>query len=302
MKIYFINSKQPNCGVYQYGIRVWSCLKNSNLDVEYFEIENKQEFLNLNFSNVSLIFINYIYAENGPFSWYDEQIINHIRNNIKIKTVAIRHTNMDISNFDYVVDQNPNLGFPRPLYPFNLSKNKPKNDVLNIGSFGFANIYKGFDDVVKLVNSQLDNAKINLHITNAHYGDINGTVQQNIIDQLRQINLKPGIELNITTNFINNDELLNFTFNNDIVLFGYRFGDFPSSVPDYPISTNTPIGVTNVGMFQHLYDENIDIHKKSIKDILQYNIDNKYVENLREKWSQENFIKKFKLALTKIKL
>jgi hypothetical protein len=302
MKIYFINSKKLNCGVYQYGFRVWNCLKNSDLNIHYFEIENKQEFLNLDFSDVNLICVNYIYAENGPFYWYDNEIISYIKNVLKIKTLAIRHTNMDLSAFDYVVDQNPDTGFPRPLYSYDISKNKPKNNVLNIGSFGFANIYKGFDDIVNLVNSQLDSAKINLHITNAHYGDANGSIQQNIIQQLKQINLKPGIELNITTNFISNEELLDFTFNNDIVLFGYRFGDFPSSVPDYPISTNTPIGITNVGMFQHLYNENLDIHKKSIKDILQFNIENKYVETLREKWSQENFIKKFKLALTKINL
>lgn len=302
MKIYFINSKKPNCGVYQYGVRIWNSLKDSDLDIQYFEIENKQDFLDLNFSNVDLIFINYIYAQNGPFEWYDGEIISHIENVLKIKTVAIRHTNMDISAFDYIIDQNPNTGFPRPLYSFDLLKDKPKNNILNIGSFGFANIYKGFDDVVNLVNAQLESAKINLHITNAHYGDANGDVQQNIIHQLKQIRLKPGIELNITTNFISNEELLDFTFKNDIVLFGYRFGDFPSSVPDYPISTNTPIGITNVGMFQHIYDENIDIHKKPIMDILKYNIENKYVETLREKWSKENFIKKFKLALSKIKL
>ena len=47
MKIYFINSKQPNCGVYQYGRRMWDAIQHSDLDISYFEITTLEEFMKL---------------------------------------------------------------------------------------------------------------------------------------------------------------------------------------------------------------------------------------------------------------
>jgi hypothetical protein len=76
--------------------------------------------------------------------------------------------------------------------------------------------------------------------------------------------------------------------------FAYRYGRDISGVPDYVISTNTPLAITNVGMFNPVYDPNIDMALHTLPEILEFNKSTNYVEKLREEWSQENLIDTFK--------
>lgn len=290
MKIIFINSKKENCGVYQYGLRLWENIKYSNIDIKYYEIEDLSEFMSLDFENVDILFFNFIQAgPQGPLGWYNNDIVNYVKSSLKIKTVTIKHTDSSYSiPFDFYLDQNPSNGIPRPIYNYDITKERQVNEIPNICSFGFAFDNKGFSDVVRKVNEQYDKASINLHITNAHYGDENGSIQRRIIDNIMNIKLNEGVKLNITTNFMSNTDILNFTRNNDIVILGYTSGNGISSLPDFPISTNTPIGVTNINMFRHIYDSNIDIDLHTIPKILEFNKSSRYIESLNKKWSQKS--------------
>lgn len=293
MKIYFINSKKKNCGVYQYGLRIWDSIKNSNLDIKYYEIETIEEFTKLDFYDIDIIFFNWIEGGiTGPFGWYNHEVAIELKNKFSITTATVMHTpDFSTATFDYYVDQDTNKsGFIRPLYEYDISKPKPKNKILNIGSFGFAGDHKGFDDIVKMVNDQYDEAVINLHITNAYYGDVEGVHQHRIIDTIKNIERKPGIELNITTDFLTNDQILDFVYRNDIIILAYKGSRDISGVPDYVISANTPIAVSNAGSFSHIYNENIDISLHKIPEILEYNNKSKYVESLRKDWSRENMV------------
>jgi hypothetical protein len=296
MKVYFINSKKKNCGVYQYGLRIWDSIKDSNLDIQYFEIENIEDFNKLDFNGIDIIFFNWIEGgSEGPFGWYNYTVALELKAKYNITTVTVMHT-PDFSStvFDYYIDQNTvNSGFIRPLYNYDISKLKPKNDIINIGSFGFAGDHKGFDDIVMMVNNQYNEAQINLHITNAYYGDAKGTNQHKIIDKIKAIERKPGIKLNITSDFLTNEEVLDFVYKNDIIILGYKGVRDISSLPDYAISTNTPLGVTNVGSFNHVYKEDIDISLHTIDEILNFNLKNDYVGSLRKEWSRENMISCF---------
>ena len=296
MKIYFINSSKKNCGVYQYGLRFWESVKDSDLDIEYFEIENIEQFNKLDFNGVDILFFNWIEGGyQGPFGWYTRDIAIKLKAKYNITTATVVHTrDLSTSFFDYYIDQNPvNNGIVRPLYNYDISKPKIKNDIINIGSFGFAGDHKGFDDIVKMVNEQYNQAQINLHITNAYYGDADGAHQHNIIDKIQEIERKPGIKLNITSNFLTNEEMLDFVYKNDIIILAYKGTIDTSSIPDYVISTNTPIGVTNIGSFNHVYKEDIDIALHTIDEILNFNLKNDYVASLRKEWSRENMISRF---------
>ena len=59
------------------------------------------------------------------------------------------------------------------------------------------------EDIVNMVNDQFDEAVINLLITSAHYGDVNNTERDRIIANIKQIELKSGIQLNIHKEFMN---------------------------------------------------------------------------------------------------
>lgn len=303
MKIYFINSKKENCGVYQYGLRIWDSVKNSKLNIEYHEISNLKEFSSLDLSNVDIIFFNWIEGGPiGPFGWYNHNVALELKTKYNIITVTVMHTpDFTTATFDYYIEQDTTKsGFIRPLYEYDITKPKLKNDVTTIGSFGFAGDHKGFDDIVRLVNDQYDNAVINLHITNAYYGDAEGIHQHRIIDSIRSIPLKEGIKLNITSKFLSNSEMLDFVYSNDIILLGYKGTRDISSMPDYAISTGTPIGVTSVGSFSHIYKDEIDINKHSIKEILDFNLSTNYIKSLREDWSRENMVLCFENLMNSI--
>ena len=303
MIVYFINSKKENCGVYQYGLRIWDSLKDSNLNIKYFEIETRNEFDQLELSDVDILFFNWIEGgATGPFGWYDFELVTKLKKLYRLKTVTIMHTpDFHTASFDYYIDQDPNnTGFTRPLYTFDITKQKPKHDKLHICSFGFAGDHKGFDDIVRKVNNEFEDAVINLHITNAHYGDQDKSGQTRIINAIQSIPRKPGIELNITTNFRSNDEILDFIHENDILLLAYRHGKDISGVPDYAISANTPFGVTNIGQFRHVYNENIDINLQTIQSILDYHSTTNLLEQFQTEWSRENLIKTFEYLVKAI--
>jgi tetrameric-type glycyl-tRNA synthetase alpha subunit len=82
MKIYFINSRRENCGVYQYGLRIWDALKESKLDVTYHEIETTEQFYKLDLNSVDILFFNWIEGgAEGPFGWYQHPTVMDIKNN-----------------------------------------------------------------------------------------------------------------------------------------------------------------------------------------------------------------------------
>lgn len=303
MKIYFINSKEKQCGGYQYGLRFWEAIKDTKLDIQYFEIENIDDFLSLDFSKVDILFFNWIEGgETGPFAWFTHPIADYLKKK-KITTITIQHTEICFTTrFDYFISQNPvRNGFPRPLYNFDLSSPKPKNEITNICTFGFASHQKKFDKVVELVNSQFDKAKINMHLTNAFYGDRTGEQLDSLLKVLNSIPRKPGIELNITTNFLSNSELLNFIRKNDLVIMAYELQPINSSTVDYILSTDTPIAITSAGAFSHVYTEEIDIDKHKLQDILDFNLRTNYTQQFRETWSSENLRKFFEESINKIK-
>lgn len=300
MKIYFINSKQPECGVYQYGLRYWDAIKNTNLNVEYVEISTEQEFLSLDFSDVHVVFFNWIEGgSTGPFGWLNHDLTQNLRDR-NITTISVLHTNNCFSTtFDNFVDQNPfRSGMPRPLYAFDTSKEKPNNKIINIGSFGFAGPHKNFPEIVRLVNEQFESAQININVTNAFYGDVDKTVLNQVLEDIHAVPRKPGIELNVTTDFLSNEELLDFVHNNDLIVFAYDYVGDIASVVDYVISTETPIAVTSISSFSHVYTEQIDIHKHSLRDILDFNLKTSYIKQFKSKWSNQKLQQYFERIMT----
>lgn len=301
MKTYFINSTKENCGVYQLGLRVWDIVKHTKLDIEYKEIGSKEEFLDLDFQSVDLLFFNWIEGgATGPFGWYNHDMIQYLKSEYDIKTATIIHTfDFNTATFDFCIDQDPHDGgLTRPLYEF--SKPKIKNEIPTLCSFGLAFEHKGFDDVVHKVNAEFDNAVLNLHITNAHYGDASGTLRDSIVQSLKAIPLKPGITLNITTDFKSNEDLLDFVNSADMLVLGYRRGTDISSVPDYAISTETPIALTDIGQFRHIYKSEIDINKNSLPEILEFYKNQDYISQLKQQWSREVLLRTFEQFVTEV--
>ena len=121
-----------------------------------------------------------------------------------------------------------------------------------------------------------------------------------IIKDILSIPRKEKIKLNLTTDFMNNEELLQFVSKNDLLVFAYRNVGNISSVVDYAISVGNPIAVTNITSFRHIYTKEIDIDLYTLKDILTYNKNSEHILKFKEQWSSKNLLTNFENLLNKI--
>jgi hypothetical protein len=187
-----------------------------------------------------------------------------------------------------VVPKNRSVLMPRPL--LNYSGDYPKNDIVTIGSFGFAFWNKGFHTLVDIVNNTFDKAIINLHLTQSYYGYPLGDMLIRVTKECERLNTNPNVKLNITHDFKDDTALLKFLAGNDINVFIYGDnGEGLSGVPDYALSVKRPIGISDCDMFRHFRKDEIRIDTRSIQEILEQGT--KPLEEFYDKWSTENFVK-----------
>jgi len=315
MNVIFLNHKIHNCGVYQYGLRLYNILYKSN-DITYIykEIDSYDEYKNFIFDNSkNLIKIIFNY-HSCTMPWLNSE---NIYKHNKIKNIGIIHESRG-HFFDIICDIVPNqdetpkkFSIPRPIYEnidniiFNKDNliseevnsfiNAYTNDNIPIfGSFGFGFDNKGFDKIITLINNNYERAIIKLIIPIAHF-DPNNKEQtiNNIRNKLINIHKKKEIILMISHTFFSNENILRFLKSNtmNIFLYDYMNGRSISSVIDYALSVKKPLGISDSCMFRNIYHDSICLYKTSIKDCLENSVN--YCEKFLIEYSHENLIKKF---------
>jgi len=166
------------------------------------------------------------------------------------------------------------------------------NQKINIGSFGFATIGKGFTNIIEKVQEEFDEAVINLNISFAKFGDESGENARRIADIAQKTLRKNDIELNISHEHLTSEEILKFLSKNDLNVFLYEHQDNRgiSSATDWAIAVKRPLAITKSSMFRHLFDcyPSICIEDNSLKTILGNGV--KHLERLCEEWSPENLL------------
>lgn len=291
--VLILNHKIRNCGVYQSGRRIYDLVADSTkVNFVYREVESLIEF-NIAIDKLKADSILYNWHQ-GTMQWLTETLVKNSSN----KSYFYFHTQPISKNIgtylffgDYALDKNilPKermILMPRPLLSY--TGEYRNNSIINIGSFGFAFFQKGFHTLVKLVNSTFDTAVINLHIPQSHFGDPFGKQLKEVVTECKKLNTNPNVQLNITHNFRDDNDILEFLANNDINVFMYTDnGEGLSGVPDYALSVKRPIAVSDCTMFRHFAKDEIRIDKHSIQDIL--NQGTKPLEEYYKKWSIENF-------------
>lgn len=297
--ILFLNHKQKQCGVYQYGYRSAMILKKSRkYNFIYCEIENETELVqSIEAHNPSAIIYNYVSATMG---WLNKDILLNFKN---IPHYGIYHEGNEHLNgaFDkYIiidstfVDSDKRYSIPRPLFEGYQTTNIIPS-IPTIGSFGFGFHNKGFENLVKLVNKEFDEAIIRLHIPSAFYGDASGDIYKSIAYACQSHITKPGINLSITHDFLTDHQVLEFLSGNTVNAFLYdnMVGRGLSSVIDYALSVRRPIAITNSYMFRHISNANpsICIEKVSLHEIM--NRSGEELNQYRDIYSNEKFIAKY---------
>jgi hypothetical protein len=291
MLILFLNHKSHQCGVYQYGVRLYDILsRTQNIQYIYREVNSLDEYNSCinERPDYYAIFYNYHFI---TMPWLN---INTIQK--RIKNIGLQHDLDEYNMFEVIIrldvtlQEEPNkYNILRPLFentqiilnnyqPLNLRLlnfiNYHDDGIPTIGSFGFGGHHKAFDKVVELVNNQYDKAVIKLLIPSADFGP----KHEDIINLVRYIYskiTKPGIKLLTFHEFVKNEDILLFLSRNTINLFLYdtsspHFSKAGlSSVIDYAISVKKPFGISNSNMFRHVYSDNICAYKTSINEIIK---------------------------------
>lgn len=292
-KVLFLNHTQTHCGVYSFGKRLFDLAsKSKTTEYVYRELETKEEY-NRFLKEVAPEFIVYNWYP-ITMSWLTEDMIISNKNT---KHYFIFHDGYMRQNFDKylfsgAIGKDINLPsekvvvLPRPLLKY--SGAYPENKLPTIGSFGFGGWQKGFPDIAKYVAESFDKAIINILMPFAYFGDKDGIETKKIAERCHELNIYPGIELNIKHDFCSDEEVLTFLAGNDLNIFLYVSSNQGlSSVLDFAVSVKRPIALRNDPMFKHLYKDEICVDNFTIKEILEKGITP--LQEYYDKWNIDNF-------------
>ncbi len=309
MNIFVVNHSVENCGVYQYGKRVGSILEKSNNNkFIYLEIDTENEFReNLKKYSPEIIIYNYL---SGTMPWMNESIAKELRSKNIRQLLLVHNVNYD-TFFDYYLHQDPdyptddiNFSICRPLFEYHPQKIVSNSDVLKIGSFGFGFRVKYFDEICRVVNEQFYGRKveINLHLTHSHFCQNSNDIQAIKHECLSRLT-NSNIKLNMTHQFLSDDEMLDFLYENDLNIFFYQ--DYPSyngisSTIDYALSVKKPIAICKSRMFSHIMNvrPSICVEDNYLIDI----INNGFapLESKYESWTNNKFIDRIESIISEI--
>lgn len=308
-KILFISRKAERCGVADYGRRVNAALQKSELfETHWAEIETPEEYGEwYNKIMPDLVLYNY-YPIILPFIT-DEFLapIRHIPHVTVYHEVGLYFTPNGMIDIDSTQTDKPENNYfasPRPLFENIELKDFPPNEVPTIGSFGFGFPDKNFPKIAELVCSQFHKAKIRLNTPFATFGDAEGDRAKAEVEKMRQIIANSGkdIELEVTHDFLEHIDLLNFLKQNDINVFLYdphQTRSLSGSI-DYALSVRKPIGISRSWMFRHInwVTPSIYVDERPLKDIIADGIEP--LKPIYEKHSNKALLEKYEYALTKI--
>jgi SAM-dependent methyltransferase len=334
-RILFVSHKKAQCGVYEFGKSISDVLQHSKryqfVRVECSSFEQLSDAIAGN--SPSAIIYNY-YPSVLP--WIVGHIVSQVYisniNSIKIPQIGIIHeitqniadsaTNyrnrillcniLQLSNslFDFYIGPDPTLllrnlivyktGRLIPVYQNNFPV--PSSPV--IGSFGFGTPKKGFENIVKLVQQEFDEATIRFNIPAADFGDSNGLHAREIVQRCKALITKPGIRLIVTHDYLDEKGMLDFLAQNTINVFLYEHDADSvrglSSAVDNAMAVQRPLAISNGIMFRHLFDVNpsICVAKNSLKTIIQNGF--APLQKYYNQWNAENLLWEYERILDSI--
>jgi hypothetical protein len=309
--VLIVNHKEKACGVHQYGEDIYNSLAKSKYTFKYAECSNEEELKRAvdQYHPRAILYNFYPYT----MSWLCKDITTHYANLMQfgifheVTNEAADRLNGEL--FDYWLCPDPTLKTnnhyaikTKRLIPHYINHFK-EPELPTIGSFGFGYRDKGFEQIVRVVNDEFDEAIINLHIPRS---DVVGTKIWSrdhpywLERKLRKM-VKKGITLNITTNFMNKQELLDFLAKNTTNCFFYDVKKYKgiSSVIDSALAVHRPIAVTKCGMFRHLFSEtSIFIEDNTLKSIIKRG--KTPLLKFYAEWSEKQFILNYERILDQV--
>jgi len=294
----FINHQTQRCGVYQMGSRIGMTLYNAGI-ASYLETwDLGTAILRAQLQQPRVIIYNW---HPSTMPWASE-MVKRFRD---AKHVGLVHE---------IAPDSPAAGahlFPYrmvcdPTFPadgrtvFKSVRHVPRNqysppstnDVVTIGSFGFAVGGKMFATVVHAVGAEFPGARVRLRIPSAHYGDDAGSLARSASESARRVTIG-GVYVEVEHDFLDEDQLVSWLASNDMNVFFYdpNGGRGVASVIDYAIAARRPIAINDSQMFRHVKEALGCYPDRSLSDSLG---SASAVEALYQQWSPERLVQDYR--------
>ena len=173
--------------------------------------------------------------------------------------------------------------FPRPLEHQDIKPYISKAFPV-IGSFGLLGSGKGFPEIVEAVGKEFDHAVIRFNFAPATHAlyDVDA-----VLSECRK-KLKPGIELNITNNFMSKKELIAWLSKNTLNVFLYT-RDMPglAATTDQAIASGRPLAISRNDTFRHILPYVTPYPERSLKESIR--VSTKEIYRMQTDWSMKAF-------------
>jgi hypothetical protein len=304
--VLFVSHKPSMCGIYQFGLRIITALKESKkYQFIYAECGSMSEYLAAiaEYQPVAKI-VNY-HPETMP--WFNKSAPRIW------PTIGIMHEcsqsmadHPQTHNFDFHIAPDPTLVirnkmvFKTGRLVERYNNLQPEPTTPTIGSFGFSLGGKNFERIISAVQNSFDHAIIRLNLPPATFGDSEGSISRMVAEKCTGLITKPGISIEIGYSYLDDHQLLEFLAKNSINAFLYD--NMPqrgiSSVIDYALAVSRPIAITKSNMFRHILSDSISIENSNLSDILKRGFSP--LSHFKECWTPENIVIDYDTIITNI--
>jgi len=277
-----VSHKGEHCGVYQYGRNLFDVLtKDQTINWSYVECAGFEELKTaVHDAKPDVILFNH---HPSTMNWLTTAPMSELGATL---FGVLHQVTQEIADgasvvpFDFLicldptlVPRNPGLLRAPRFLPAPPAKSPQPPEVFTIGSFGFATPGKGFDRLCGLVNDQFDRAVIRINLPRH---DDPGIVPESrfaeTVEKCNKAITKPGIELQATSHFFDNAQIVEFLAANTMNAFLYDdMSSGISSCVDFALASGRPFALTRSAMFRHMFHVNpsIFIEDRDLIDIAE---------------------------------
>ncbi len=272
-RILLINPPEEKCGVHQYLLSAYGILKKSRENSYHFHIFKDVQTLIEAANYYDLFIINW---HEKLFPWLDDDLIAALK--IPVAFIGGHDCYPTFANRAHVLDATScneatsrSTPIPRPVrdfYPL------PDPERVTIGSCGFNFYSKNFHHVATVVAQSYDDALIRLHIGQHPSGDSISNIEKTIQEQLWKLG-KPNIDLEISTDFLSDEDLVGFLSENTANVFLYPpfEGELRglSSTIDKALAAKKPFAISDSTMYRHInHEKKFLLSHYALDDIISF--------------------------------
>ena len=295
----YVIQAPAQCSIFESGRMMYECIRRStSFDLDYFEATAENQELDKTYD---FYIFNFHHA---TMSWLNLENVKKLPGLKMTFVLEVLDGNPFVycprGVFDVYLPVDPTfvssdpsvIGISRPLEDFQSVTSFDKQEIPVIGSFGFGTPGKGFEFVVDAVNKEFDRAKVRINIPFGTFTKVHGEDLPYRLAKLCKGMAKPGIDVEVTHDFMSSKELISWCEQNTLNCFLYnRYIPGLSATTDQAIVAGRPLAVSIDPTFRHVHKYLKPFPKRSLRQSIELSLPE--VLKMREDWSSAKFLKTF---------